>query len=393
MSRLFVGNFEFERALGNARHTPRDSVRRTCAELASVWVGVAEDGDFVWTPEPIDERFFDELAAMGLPRVRAVLSASDVPATTRLCPWGWTDALREWAQRSGWTRHAPPQAAVRQVNSRRFSFELEGEWGVGLAGASLITRADELPAALQRLPAGCRRWVLKAEFGMAARERLLGTGRAVTDEAAHWLSRRLASGCVVLEPWIERLEEAGLQFEIPDRSDPRLVDVTPLLTDAAGVYRGSRFDPDPLLHRPWSAAIATCHRAAGRLQALGYFGPCGFDAVRYRDFDGAVATRPLQDINARWTMGRVALGFRRLLNRDEVGAWLHANWPGTSVGANQSWLEHVREHLPSEARLIPTTPLRVGAAPTKHGTLVLAARTRADLIAAVAVVGNAPEPQ
>ncbi|OYW15327.1 MAG: hypothetical protein B7Z55_15100, partial [Planctomycetales bacterium 12-60-4] len=59
--------------------------------------------------------------------------------------------------------------------------------------------------------------------------------------------------------------------------------------------------------------------AGNELQAAGYFGPVGIDAMWYRDANGKLACRPLQDINARWTMGRLALGWRRRFHNASLG--------------------------------------------------------------------------
>jgi DNA-binding transcriptional ArsR family regulator len=45
--------------------------------------------------------------------------------------------------------------------------------------------------------------------------------------------------------------------------------------------------------------------------------------MQYRDENEQLHIRPLQDINARWTMGRLSLGFRKLLKPRESAKWLH----------------------------------------------------------------------
>src|SRR5690606_24246848 len=147
-----------------------------------------------------------------------------------LCPWGWTDELREWGRRNGLNCPAPPQPSVRAVNSRRFSFSLEQELGYGLPGAARIESEAELTKALHDCLAVSDRWLIKAEFGMSARERTLSQGSQVPEQAHRWLSRRLQTGgAVFLEPWVERIEEVGLQFSVPATGPPQFLGATPLL--------------------------------------------------------------------------------------------------------------------------------------------------------------------
>lgn len=370
---LFIGNFEFEHRLqaGHRQSLP-EPVRRLNEELAALWIAVAEDGDFLWMPAPIDGAFFDELAADGLPRVHPVTDESQIAVPVQLCPWGWTEDIRRWAHRNGWTISAPRQSAVRQLNARSFSFRLEREWAVGLPGAVEIHALDEFVDALQRLPGHEDRWILKAEFGMSAREQLRGRGQPPTEAALNWTRRRLQSdGRIYLEPRLDRLEEAGLQFTIPETGPPRLEGITPLLADSDGTYRGNRFSADSETEQHWQPAVEVGLRAAECARQLGYFGPLGIDAMRYRDADGHVRLRPLQDINARWTMGRLSLGFRKLLRPGESGTWLHLPWPAGSADSNRRFFEDLAGRLPPDVRAIRTSPFEIAGRPTRHGTILL----------------------
>jgi hypothetical protein len=263
--------------------------------------------------------------------------------------------------------------------------ELEREWGVGLPGACLICQEADVPGALRQLAASTERWVMKAEFGMSARERMLGRGAELALAARAWLRKQLSYGSVVLEPWVERLDEVGLQFDIPPDDEPRLVGITPLLADPTGVYRGSRFGADPSLEHDWAEAVAVGRRAAVRLQESGYFGPAGFDAMRYRTADGSIHVRPLQDVNARWTMGRLALGFGRLLPPAGWGAWLHLPHSAAGNANDSSWIEGLRAAVGPGVRLIPTSPASIGGQPVRHRTLLLLAASREDLLRAESV--------
>src|SRR4051812_3875070 len=103
MPRLFVGNFEFEHLLANGRYQPSATVKRLNAELAAAWIAVAEDGDWLWCPQPVPADFFDHLHANGLPRVIPVTDLTRVLTGTELVPWGWTDAWMQTARKFGWS--------------------------------------------------------------------------------------------------------------------------------------------------------------------------------------------------------------------------------------------------------------------------------------------------
>jgi hypothetical protein len=364
MSRLFVGNLDFEHELAApSGWNPSVVLRRIAAERAASWIALADDGDWIWTPEPIPDEFWESLTQLGLPRVRGVVDLSSVAAQIReVVPWGW----------SAWTRGIaretvrPGESAVRQGNSRAWSFALERELGVELLGAARLERIDDLAEAVRRSasefgePASDHRWVVKANFGMAARERLLGRGLNLTLTQRSWLSRRFAAeGALFFEPWLHRRAEAGIQWTLPPlgQGTPKLEGLTPLLCDSRGGYQGSEFSLDTSIPREWSRAVDVCEQAATRLQTLGYLGPLGIDAAIYEDAAGTAHVRPLQDINARYTMGRLALGFRRLLRGDERGVWRH----GRS-----------EELLPPAAgeavREIDLTPALVGGRRPTHGS-------------------------
>ncbi len=374
MPRLFFGNFDFEHELADPTgwRTP-PTVRRLLAERASAWIAIAEDGDLIWTPEPIPDSFWEELAAAGLPRVSGVTDISVLPTDkTQLVPWGWSRSTIRISQ----STLKPSDESVRLGNSRRWSFDFEQEFDVALPGAARLERLDDFSVTVANSagqfaePVDSQAWVIKANFGMAARERILGRGTSLSEQQQRWVLHRLAAdGAVYFEPWLPIRAEVGLQFTIPPLAvgTPRLEGITPLLTDSQGGYRGSRFSRDEVVAEKWQPAIEVAFRAAERLQELGYFGPLGIDAAEHKLLTGDVMLRPLQDINARFTMGRLALGFRRLLRAGESGTWRHFLAHETTVDSPASGGRQSSVSL----RVIPTSPPIVGKQPTQHRSAVL----------------------
>lgn len=374
--RLFYGNFDFERELGTAigSNLPK-RIRRLNLDLQCVMWLLADDGDLVWFDSYVNW-YRDEMLATGLPEIQWNSWTSPTAQSLEFVPWGWTAKLRKWAdiwvKRSGWHYRAPVQAAVRQANSRRFSFALEREWNIGLGRACEIRSPADLETAVATLPEGGARWVVKSEFGMSARERILGSGRIISQQSRNWIESRIGAGvALIFEPWVERVAEAGLQFTIPEAGEPILEGVTPLHCDANGQYRGSRFAEDRTLMDHWGEAIEFGTKAAVRAQQLGYFGPMGIDAMCYRDATGRERIRPLQDINARYTMGRLSLGLRRLLRSGEVGTWLHLRSTATTVSSARQWYQALEARLPAGVRLVRTSPLKVGELPPQITTLAV----------------------
>jgi len=314
MSRLFIPNFDFEASLGP--HVPNRSqdVMRRNSELAMAWLAIARPGDAILVDELPDPSFDHSLKALARTGVQfcdaqSWASGGRQPPvqTIEPVPWGWDRRVRDWAASSGFKIDIPRLEVITRANSREFSDHCEHEFDCGLAGQAICRSLPEVQAATQSLT----RWIIKGNLGAAGRERLAGSG-PLNDQSAAWVSRRLGrDGVILIEPFLDAIEEAGIQWEIPRVPDsPKLLGVVPLLSDERGQYHGSIVTPDNQIPDHWQPAVEVTRLAADRIQALGYFGPLGIDAMRYRDAAGEIRLRPLQDINVRWTMGRLALGWR-----------------------------------------------------------------------------------
>ncbi len=332
---------------------------------------LAEAGDGIWTPEPPEPTFALHLEELGLPPVRFVSRDQDIPAGETLVPWGWCQSVETWAAQRNCAGLAPDLSSVARANSREFSSALETEWNVGLAGARTIRTLLELEQVLSaatKLPGG---WVIKANFGMSARERILARRSTPRAQDVEWARRRLERGePIFFEPWLEPVAEFGCQFSIPTSGKPSLAGITGLLTDEQGTYRGSRLTEGcgaGSSHSIEPSVLEVVERAAQRVQALGYFGPLGIDVMKYRTADGEIRWRPLQDVNARLTMGRLALGWRRLLAGGEQADWLHFRSTGNSADASRQTPETL-ESLPAGVRILRTSPLEAGGRPVSHST-------------------------
>jgi hypothetical protein len=172
-------------------------------------------------------------------------------------------------------------------------------------------------AALASLPDWAAvHFTLKPRQGSSGRGRVAGAHALADTPAIRGALGRLASrGGALLEPWLDRIEDLSAQlFVAPDRT-LRLLGTTRVVVTRAGLYRGQRglvdskgrivsgSEHDEALRE----AAALSARAAA---AAGFRGACGIDAFSFRGPEGVVL-RPLLEINARFTVGTIAIGLVR----------------------------------------------------------------------------------
>lgn len=217
------------------------------------------------------------------------------------------DAARDW----------PRPELVRDVNDKRFSHRVEQQLGVALDGAKIVETVAQA-AALARAHGG--RWLLKHPFGVAGRDQVRGE-HWNDDEHAGRTAGLLATAEVgearglVFEPWVDIDRELSLHFDLDD-SGVRPCGAVGLLSDHHGTFRGNYTAVDVP-----AEVTAQAGRAAALVYETGYRGPLGVDA-----FIGACGlgrvVRPVSELNARWTFGRLTLELARALGRDI--AWHHA---------------------------------------------------------------------
>lgn len=323
MPRLFFGNFSFEHELADPHFQPSKTLIEQSAQWGTIWMKQASADDLFWLPSTTP------ISPAGPTKVKFIATIDELitflhKANThyQFVPWGWSPrALAHYRMLPTCYVDAapPPLDVVRYGNSRRFAFEMEQQLGsVCIDGqmqfhtlTTCISTAAELEDWNSRVSASTHSWVIKAEFGMSGRERILGQQDLRREQTA-WCLKRLAMGQYLFaEPWLKRRDEVGIQWHIEGKDQIRLVGITRLECSPTGQYQSSAplVDPDSIAQ--WQPAIDHQFTVVQKLANLGYTGPLGIDAMRYLplDFQNAdTALRPFQDINARWTMGRLALG-------------------------------------------------------------------------------------
>jgi hypothetical protein len=202
-----------------------------------------------------------------------------------------------------------PFETVARVNSKLWSHALEVELGLALPGATTARTFEELRESIARAcPLPVDKWVIKSPFGFAARERVLGRGPVLEEPQGRWARRRLSKGeTLIFQPWLEVRREYGVVLLIAEDGACLIQGISDLQTNGAGTGTGYILGRRPAPHR-----VAELERIAlivgERLFKEGYSGPAGIDALEH-----AGGLHPLLEINARYTMGFVALAVERSL--------------------------------------------------------------------------------
>ena len=381
--RVLIPEFGFEQSL-RQQPVPALSVaaRRALAEMAPLMALAGAGGHLLLATPSL---LAGPPTAPGLPRVAVVGSLPELVRTCRttgtveLVPWGWGRQSRSVADalhKAGVdvTGTIPSAPAVRTVAARSFSHTLEQETDTLPQGTARVESPGDLEVAFRQLPPGCDRWVIKAELGSSARERVVGHGREPDLRAVGWVRKALQrDGCVYLEPWLDRVREFGLQFDLLPGGDVNLAGCTELLCGADGRYLGSRFElfPEELPNDVCAGGqtLDMVREAAHRVAECGYTGPLGIDVLWYRTTSGHIAVRPLMDLNPRWTMGRLSLSLRRFLQPGEAGSWLHVvDEQAPHGGGEPAW----------SGRWISTSPESTAFGPVRRRTLAVFTRSVAE---------------
>jgi hypothetical protein len=318
VSKLWHMNADFEvelaalAASSSYRRLPSsDALNRRLAEHL-LWL--ARPGDALLVEVPWSERLRSEARRRGVELIDVRKAARQGGRV--FTPWGWTPSAVAVGEKAGAQVNSLPFETVARVNSKLWSHALEVETGTALPGAALASTFEELREAVARAcPAPDDKWVVKSPYGFAARGRVLGRGPVLEEPQAKWSRRRLAEGETLVQPWLEVVREYGVALMVSADGSSEILGVSDLQTNGAGTGMGYVLGrpPEP---RRMEELERVARLVAARLYEEGYRGPAGVDALEH-----AGGLHPLLEVNARYTMGFVALAVERALKPSAPTFW------------------------------------------------------------------------
>jgi hypothetical protein len=346
---LLIGNLGAEDAsTGHAA-----AAARAAGTAAQLWRLLFAPGARLAARSALGAKAATEAAVSGPAAWPAALGAEpEGPAFPWLdrtdCAFAWlvTEQAEAEALQHGAPLVGPPAAVVRRVHDKGFA------WQSALAAGCVPRCLRELihvlspaelanpDAARSTIEARLATWPSEADWirGATLKPRIGSSGRgrvafSTADDPAlvGAIPRLRACGGAILEPWLERTRDLSVQLYLDPSDGLLLLGTLEQRVSPAGVPRGLRGTLDrrgrvtsgtvwdePL--REAAVAIAAAARDAG------YFGPCGIDGFVFRGASGEPELRPLVELNARFTLGTVAVGIaRRVLQRVRGDFDLDAN--------------------------------------------------------------------
>ncbi|MBM3208025.1 MAG: hypothetical protein FJZ57_05400 [Chlamydiae bacterium] len=310
MKFLRIANPQFEIELENDKtHNFIDSfhLHPIFLQLQYLSYLYGDESDFVLTTHHPEEGYLKRLANLGISPPRGLLLDSCYLPDMPIDCWGYTPSLKKWAEVKNKTFTYPNLDVVKKVNRKDFSFLISPK----LSGSKILTNLEEVKLWIEETP-GTK--VAKSVFGLSGRGHIFLTDD-ITDRAISFFIKQWKKKLPIIgEPWVDRILDFSTQWIIHKDKTVDYIGPTICCNDAKGSYQktiilpnesiGENFDPFLKIHKD------VCKTILNYLASLDFYGNVGIDAMIYNE-KGALKLHPVVEINARKTMGYVALMLQR----------------------------------------------------------------------------------
>ena len=232
----------------------------------------------------------------------------DEMITGPLDTWGASRILKHWALRQQAAYSIPDWHIIQKVNSKAFSWDLSPK----LPFAALLHNKQQAHQWLSTIQGP---YVLKTCFGVSGGGHLIETSPTTATPfflEKEWKHNRP----VIAEPWVERILDFSTQWMIEKNSLISFIGSTLCNNTLRGQYRSTSVGDEAILFGSYLPFLEE-HKVivSPLLQQIaqeGYVGHIGIDAMVYLHPDHHCPTlHPVVEINARKTMGWIALAFQK----------------------------------------------------------------------------------
>lgn len=251
-------------------------------------------------------------------------------SVSRVEPWGWDLALRNFLLRCGVSPEVLPSeqqiAVIRDLSHRKTAVALLCQLAFeGTVGESVML---ESPEAVAQQVQQWGRVVVKAPWSSSGRG-IRFFDRMLDDHQQRWLGNVLAhQGSVIMEPYYNKVKDFAMEFHSDGCGSVTCLGLS-LFHTSNGTYTGnvlaSEEEKREMLSRYLSidlldAVQSDVCRILGSVFQDRYQGPFGVDMmiVNGKLSNSKFLLHPCVEINLRRTMGHVALALSELCPSDRV---------------------------------------------------------------------------
>ena len=347
---IFHGFAEVSITKGKAFNFPRwgEQLERDLSLLPLIF---CRQDDLLLTWEHVSVEHLQKLQNMGLtlPEVSHCEFYKPVKALAKrhagsLQPWGWSPYIDQTLQAlvnqndrlTGW------DSSFKELFTKVFAVKLSKDFQKeGLHSwftdsdfeTDLCKTCHEVTESVSKFfKDGWKSVVVKAPFGASGRNMFRIFDGQISKEQISQVTAFFNDFDVLLvEPWVERVLDFSLHFDLSE--SVRYKGVTRMVNDERGQYNASFFGAP--FRGLDEGLLKTLHSSSPKgingygeffAQALSkklcrekYKGPIGIDCLIFKNRVGELKVRPLVEMNFRYTMGRVALGFESYLKPGRMG--------------------------------------------------------------------------
>jgi uncharacterized ferritin-like protein (DUF455 family) len=311
---------------GGIPFTLKKNVRLLEEDLDMITLALARRDDVLLLRKVPSRQHLKNIRAWGFPMPECLSVNEPKDLAERriggIRPWAWqqsaSDTLEPFAQSMS------PQAAQKWRASsesiwmsKELGYKLEGILGKPVG--DWCTTAEQVEEYVSNSTGDV---LLKAAYSNAGRGHCRLLDGQWTASSSGWLKRVLKEhGGLIAEPWLDRVLDFSAQYELKADGEMKLMGMTRVVNDELGRFRGSLVLPkwaqgldtelSEFLFRDAKINLFYKHTLPEALKELmagsGYIGALGVDSMAYRAADGSHIFRPVVEVNARHTMGRVAV--------------------------------------------------------------------------------------
>ena len=244
----------------------------------------------------------------------------------KLKPWGWSPMIeRKFQNFSQWSNVVKKEAFSKVASIALLIDYLKTQTDERLIPLRNVGRVcqslEQVKEAILTWRAeGLEKFICKAPLGASGQNMIRLFEQPLEQAQENWLQNTLTQqGNVIVEPYVDSISEFSFHFE---SVDGELADrgFTRLVSDIRGQYAASLIG-DPLInlsndvkrfiHAKGESLLLASMKSLGEflkpwVMKMNIEGPVAIDVMVYKQGE-AYFLKPIQEINPRYTMGRLAL--------------------------------------------------------------------------------------